>query len=132
MNLSIQPKFIELAKEVEKLPNIDGIVLKRNGSKIETVARSHQYWLSKALVRYLINPKAYASADLNSNHWTKTYIYNPSSFAYNTHVERSFWQLVATGYIRVTRKGFLDRKTKKSGQTLYQLTKKELTGLSLL
>jgi hypothetical protein len=124
MNWPLSYKFIELAKANEKLPNLDGEVLKGNGSKLNDVARSHHYWLSKALVRYLVNPRAFASADLNSNHWTKAYIYNAEGFSYNTHVERSFWQLVATGYIRVTRKGFLDRETKKSGPTQYQLTSK--------
>lgn len=126
MEWPLSNKFLELAKAIEKLPNLDGEVLKGNGSKLNDVARSHHYWLSKALVRHLVNSRAFASADLNSNHWTKAYIYNPEGFSYNTHVERSFWQLVATGYLKVTRKGFLDRESKKSGQTLYKITKRGL------
>lgn len=116
--------FFELAQRIHKLPNRDGVVLRGLGKDdLKSVAHSHHYWMTKALSRYLVNRKAFATADLNSNHWSSKYIYNPAGFAYNTHVIRSFWQLVDTGYLHVDRKGFLDRESGRSGPTLYRLTK---------
>ena len=118
------PAFYQLAKEIEKAPDCDGVVQRSAGSKLPEVARSIQHHVFKALPPLLEGRKLSTSISLDTNHYTSSNCYNTEQFLYNTHILRAFKKLTDAGYITVTTKGWQNRQTGKSDNTKYRLTSK--------
>ena len=99
---------------------------RKSGKNVSEVARSVKHHLLTALSQHLSDPRRSVKVSLNSNHYTKSYCYNPGNFSYNTHKLRAFDYLIDTGFIQIDRKGYLNRELRISGITLYRITEKGL------
>jgi hypothetical protein len=118
------PAFYQLAKEIEKVPDCDGVVQRSAGSKLPEVARSIKHHVFRALPPLLEGRQLSTAISLDTNHYTSTNCYNTEQFLYNTHILRAFNKLIDAGYITVTAKGWQNRQTGKSDNTKYRLTSK--------
>jgi hypothetical protein len=120
----LTPAFLELAKEIEKVPDSDGVVKQSAGSKLPEVARSIQHHVFRALPPLIEGKLLSTSISLNTNHYVSTNPYNTEQFRYNTHIQRAFKKLIDAGYITITTRGWQNRSTGQSDNTKYRLTAK--------
>jgi len=120
----MEPAYLDLAKQIEKIPNRDGKIKRSAGDKLPEVARSIKHHMLKALPPLLENSRTSTSISLDKNHYSLSFHANFNRFAYNTHIERAFKKLVDAGYISVTTKGWMNRTIQKSNNTKYRLTAK--------
>ena len=120
----IEPAYLDLAKQIEELPNRDGEIKRSAGKKLPEVARSIKHHILKALPPLLENSRVSTSISLDKNHYALNFHANFNQFAYNTHIERAFYKLVDAEYLSVTTKGWMDRTNQKSDNTKYRLTAK--------
>jgi len=101
----LEPSFLNLAKEIEQVPDRDGVIKRSAGTRLPEVARSIRHFIFKALPQLLEGREVSVSISLDRNHYSSSNSYNVESFRYNTHVERAFNKLVDAGYIYVVNKG---------------------------
>lgn len=120
----LTPAFYQLAKEIEKVTDSDGVIQRSAGKKLPEVARSIQHHVFRALPPFVEGRKLSTSISLDTNHYTSTNCYNTEQFLYNTHILRAFNKLIDAGYITVTNKGWQNIQTGKSDNTKYRLTSK--------
>jgi len=120
----LEPFFLKLAKEIEQVPDSNGVLKRSAGIRLPEVARSIRYFIFKALPQLLEGRDISISISLDKNHYSSSNIYNVENFRYNTHVDRAFNKLVDAGYIYVSNKGWMDRASGRSDNTKYRLTSK--------
>ena len=120
----LEPSFLNLAKEIEQVPDSDGVIKRSAGTRLPEVARSIRHFIFKALPQLLEGRDVSVSISLDKNHYSSSNRYNIENFRYNTHVERAFNKLVDAGYIYVVNKGWMDRTSGRSDNTKYRLTSK--------
>jgi len=118
----LTPYYLQLAREIEQLPDSDGVIKRSAGKLMPDVARSIEYFVLKALPPLIDGRTVSTSVSLDKNLYNSANPYNTEGFKYNTHIERAFYKLVDAGYIIVTTKGWQDRKTGNSDNTKYRLT----------
>ena len=120
----LTPYYQQLAKEIEQVPDSDGLVKRSAGKLLPEVARSIEHFVLEALPPLIEGREVSTSVSLDKNLYNSLNPYNTEGFKYNTHIERAFHKLVDAGYINVTTRGWQDRSTGNSDNTKYRLTSK--------
>jgi hypothetical protein len=127
----LTPYYLQLAEEIEQIPDSNGVVKRSAGKLLPDVARSIEHFVLKALPPLIESKAVSTSVSLDKNLYNSHNPYNAERFKYNTHIERALNKLIDAGYIIITTKGWQDRVTGHSDNTKYRLTTKFKTWLLL-